>query len=169
MNALIIGRYQPFHMGHLKLVKDIVQEFDGVIIGIGSAQSSHTLNDPFTAGERYMMIAQALAEHRIVSYYIVPIIDIHRYAVWVAHVEALTPRFDTVFTNNPLTKILFQERGYKVRESPLYERERYAGTTIRARMIAGEPWRELVPDAVAKLIDEVNGVERIKALAQVEQ
>ncbi|MEM3079801.1 MAG: adenylyltransferase/cytidyltransferase family protein, partial [Thermoproteota archaeon] len=50
--GLFIGRFQPFHLGHLKAVEYIINRVDEVIIGIGSAQYSHTLENPFTAGER---------------------------------------------------------------------------------------------------------------------
>ena len=59
-NGLIIGRFQPFHNGHMEVLRKIFAECDHVIIGIGSAQYSHTDKDPFTAGERYHMIAEAL-------------------------------------------------------------------------------------------------------------
>ncbi|HIQ38838.1 MAG TPA: nicotinamide-nucleotide adenylyltransferase, partial [Methanothermococcus okinawensis] len=56
MRGFLIGRWQPFHKGHLSIIEEISKEVDELIIGIGSAQKSHTLNDPFTAGERIMMI-----------------------------------------------------------------------------------------------------------------
>ncbi len=51
---------QPIHKGHMDVIKRILREVDEVIIGIGSAQLSHTPKDPFTAGERTMMISKAL-------------------------------------------------------------------------------------------------------------
>ena len=42
--------------------------------------------------------------------------------------------------------------------------QKYSGTEIRRRMIAGEPWRDLVPKDVAEVIDEIGGVERLKDL-----
>src|SRR3970040_1541422 len=50
--ALWIGRFQPFHLGHLSMAKRILAEVDELVIGIGSAQYSHTPENPFTAGER---------------------------------------------------------------------------------------------------------------------
>ncbi len=165
--ALLIGRYQPFHNGHLETVKEIMQEnLYNILIVIGSAQESHTLDNPFTAGERHSMIAQALEAIGITKYTIIPIIDQNRYAIWVSHVESLVPKFDTVFTNNPLTKRLFGEKGYEVRVQKSYDRDKYSGTEIRRRMMAGEDWGELVPEAVFKLIEKINGVERLKELVE---
>ncbi len=163
-NSLLIGRFQPFHKGHLEVIKAIAGESDYITIGIGSAQYSHTFENPFTAGERHLMISRALKGEGIERYFLVPIIDINRYAVWVAHVASLVPPFKAVYSNNPLTKRLFQEAGYEVRASPLFNVEVYSGTEIRKRMLAGQEWRDLVPKAVAEVIDEIGGEVRIRDL-----
>ena len=41
--GLYVGRFQPFHLGHLEAIKHILKKVDTVIIAIGSAQYSHTL------------------------------------------------------------------------------------------------------------------------------
>lgn len=165
MRALFIGRFQPFHNGHFKVIKEIAKEYEEIIIGIGSAQESYTLDNPFTAGERYSMISNALSRENIRAH-IVPIVDIHRYAVWVSHVESFVPRFDVVCTNNALTKLLFEGKNYKVKGTALYDRKKYSSTEIRRRMIKDGKWQELVPKAVEKIINEIDGVKRIKDLAE---
>ncbi|MEW6069543.1 MAG: nicotinamide-nucleotide adenylyltransferase [Candidatus Thermoplasmatota archaeon] len=168
MIGLIIGRFQPFHLGHLSVLKKIAKECELLIIGIGSAQYSHTLENPFTAGERYLMISKTLAQEKISNCYIVPIEDVNRYDIWVSHVEALAPKFDVVYTNNPLTKQLFLERGYKVKSMPLYDRKTYSGREIRKRMLKNEGWENLVPKPVAQIIKEIKGIERITTLAKTD-
>jgi nicotinamide-nucleotide adenylyltransferase len=164
--ALLIGRYQPFHNGHLKAIQEIVGEGFSVVIAVGSAQLSHTLENPFTAGERHLMIAETLEAEGIHNYEIIPIIDINRYAIWVSHVESLVPPIDVVFSNNTLTTRLFSEKNYEVRAQKWYERKIYSGTEVRRRMLAGENWQDLVPEAVVKVIDDIKGTERIKELVE---
>ena len=60
--ALYPGRFQPFHSGHLEAVKHILKNTYEIIIMIGSALQSHTLRNPFTAGERITMVRLALKE-----------------------------------------------------------------------------------------------------------
>ncbi len=163
-NCLLIGRFQPFHKGHLEVVRSIAKKCDSLIIGIGSAQYSHTYENPFTAGERHLMISRALKDEGLKEYFLVPIVDINRYAVWVSHVVSLVPPFEVVFTNNNLTRRLFSESGYEIHDSPMFNREIYSGTAIRRRMSMGEEWRDLVPPAVAKVIDDIDGVNRIRDL-----
>ncbi|EHP88565.1 nicotinamide-nucleotide adenylyltransferase [Methanotorris formicicus] len=165
MRGFIIGRFQPFHNGHLNVVKKISKEVDELIIGIGSAQKSHTLDNPFTAGERIMMITKTLNNFDF-SYYVIPIKDIEFNAVWVSYVEALTPPFDIVYSGNSLVKELFEERGYMVKKPEMFNRKEYSGTEIRRRMLNGEEWEHLVPKDVAEVIREIKGVERLIRLSE---
>ncbi len=164
-SCLLIGRFQPFHKGHLEVVRSIAKKCDSMIIGIGSAQYSHTVDNPFTAGERHLMISRALKDEGMNEYFLVPIVDINRYSVWVSHVVSLVPPFEVVFTNNNLTRRLFSEAAFQVRDSPMFNRNIYSGTEIRRRMSEGNGWRDLVPPAVAKVIDDIDGINRIRDLA----
>jgi nicotinamide-nucleotide adenylyltransferase len=170
MNGLVIGRYQPFHLGHLKAIQEILQSCDEVIIGIGSAQYSHMRDNPFTAGERYQMILESLREVKLQQRaHIIPIIDINRYSLWVSHVKSLVPGFSTIFTSNPLTERLFSEAGYKVRQTEIFRRSEYSGTHIRELMINGGRWKELVPASVADVIESFHGVERVRELFRLSE
>lgn len=167
MRALTIGRYQPFHKGHLNVIEEISNEVDELIIAIGSAQLSHEVNDPFTAGERIEMIKKSLAENGIDDiYYIIPIEDIERNSIWVSHLDSMTPPFDVVYSNNALVSRLCKERGFEVRHSPLFKREKYSGTEIRRRILENEEWRSLVPNGTEEVIDEINGVKRLKEVSR---
>lgn len=165
--GILIGRMQPVHNGHIKVIEQILDELDEIIIGIGSAQLSHEVKDPFTAGERVVMMNQALADKGIDSsrYYIIPMQDINFNAIWVSHVKMLTPPFSVVYSGNPLVKQLFAEEGFEVRQPPLYDRMHLSGTEVRRRILNDEDWQELVPEATVNLINEIDGIERLKNLS----
>jgi nicotinamide-nucleotide adenylyltransferase len=160
--TLFIGRFQPFHKGHLAMVKKILETNDEVVIGIGSAQYSHTGENPFTAGERFEMIKRSLDAEGIHDYHIVPIPDTHVHSVWVSHVKSLVPAFDAVVTNSDLVVRLFREHGMAVRSPTMVSREKYSGTEVRRRMQKGGDWESLVPPVVATFIKEIDGIERIR-------
>lgn len=168
--GILIGRMQPLHNGHIQVIKKILEEVDEIIIGIGSAQISHDPKNPFTAGERMVMIKQALVEHDIdpSRYYIIPMEDINKNAIWVSYIKMLTPPFKKVYSGNYLVKQLFSEEGYDVETPPLFDRLKLSGTEVRRRMIHNENWQILVPKATEKLVNEVNGIERIKNLSKKE-
>ncbi|MGD0952770.1 MAG: nicotinamide-nucleotide adenylyltransferase [Methanotrichaceae archaeon] len=160
MRGLYIGRFQPYHLGHQAVIHKIVEEVDEVVIAIGSAQVSHTPENPFTAGERMTMIYGALEDLRD-RCYIIPLQDVDRNAVWATHVQSMTPAFDLVYSNNPLVVELFAEEGIEVRKPPMYGRESYSGTAIRKLMVEGGDWKNLVPEQVASVIVDIRGVERL--------
>ncbi len=166
--GLFVGRFQPFHMGHLKVVKDILEKLDELVIVVGSSQYSHKTDNPFTAGERITMIREALGEEGIAPsrYWIVPVPDTHIHMVWVAQVVGYTPNFTVVYTNEPLTRRLFIEAEYRVEPVPFYKRGVYSATEIRKRILNKQDWEKLVPKSVAQFIKEIRGVERIRGLAK---
>ncbi|HPJ30231.1 MAG TPA: nicotinamide-nucleotide adenylyltransferase [Methanothrix sp.] len=164
--GLYIGRFQPYHLGHQAILQKIVEEVDEIVVGLGSAQASHTLDNPFTAGERISMIWPAL-RGLDATCYVIPLEDMARNAVWVSHVEAMTPNFDLVYSNNPLVVQLFVEAGVEVKRPPMFRREVYSGTAIRRMMLAGdESWKRLVPFSVVSVIEEIGGVERLKNVSR---
>lgn len=163
--ALYLGRFQPYHLGHHQVLKKIAKEVDEIIVGIGSAQKSHEIENPFTAGERVLMVSSAIEEFDI-KHYVIPIEDIQRNSLWVSHVKSMVPPFEIAYTNNPLVIELLGEAGIEVKQSPLFKRNNYSGTEIRRRMLEDDRWEQFVPDKVAKIIQEIDGVKRIKTVAQ---
>jgi len=117
-------------LGHHEVLKQIVNEVDEIIVGIGSAQKSHEIENPFTAGERVLMVSSALMEFDI-KHYVIPIEDIQRNSLWVSHVKSMVPPFDIAYTNNSLVIELLREAGIEVKQSPLFMRNSYSGTEIR--------------------------------------
>ena len=165
IRGFYIGRFQPYHEGHDAMVERISAEVDELVVGIGSADQSHTLRNPFPAGERIMMITKALVELDLVTY-AVPIEDLNRNSVWVGHVQSMSPRFDVAFSNNPLVVRLFREAGIEVRQSPMYQREAFEGTEVRERMAADGDWEALVPAAVVEVVEEIDGVDRLRQISE---
>lgn len=164
--GLFVGRFQPVHNGHIKALEFVFSQVDEVIIGIGSAQASHTLKNPFTTSERMEMLIRALEELKSGErYYLIPLPDINFNAIWATYVVSMVPRFDVVFTGNSLVAQLFREKGYEIIVQPMFRKDILSATEIRKRMVNGEPWEDLVPRSVAEFIKEIHGVERIHMLA----
>ena len=167
MRGLFIGRFQPFHKGHLKAVEWILERCDELVIAVGSTQRSFERTDLFTAGERIEMVNRVLKERKLVGRCtVIPVSDINNNALWVSHLRSLCPEFDVVFSNNSLVKLLFSESGRGVVEVPLFERKRCDGTYIRKLMLSGGKWRELVPPAVAEFIANKRGIERLRSISK---
>lgn len=164
MKALFIGRFQPFHKGHLEVVKNLSKKYNKVIIGLGSSQYKNKSDNPFSSNERKLMIKNSLDESDINNYKIVEISDIHDPPNWVDHVLSITTDFDIVITNNSFTKKLFLEKGFNVEETPLYNKQEYSGKEIRNRIKNNQSWEHLVPEPVVDIIKKFDGPSRIKKL-----
>jgi len=164
--ALFLGRFQPFHFGHLGVVKRISEECESLIIGIGSANKSHTRNNPFTFDERKMMIDLSLEREKISNCAVVAIDDINNYPKWVSHVLDSVPKFDVLYTGNPLVRKLFEDKGYKVEviEKPEDSIKRETSASkVRKMMKDDEKWEDLCPDGTREVIDVIKGAGRVKS------
>lgn len=169
--GLFVGRFQPFHNGHLEVIKKIMKEVDELVIVVGSSQYSHNLNNPFTAGERITMIRKALNEEgiQLTKIWIIPVPDVHQHLLWVPQIVGYSPKFNVVYTNEPLTRRLFMEAGFNVLSMPLIKRDIYLATEIRKRILAGKNWKELVPSSIAKFISDIDGQRRLSDLNKTDK
>jgi nicotinamide-nucleotide adenylyltransferase len=164
--GLLVGRFQPFHFGHLAAVRFALKRVDYLYVVVGSAQKSHERDNPFTAGERISMIKDALDGSGVdpSKWMAIPIPDADSHSLWVSSVESMVPKFDVVFTNDALTYLLFEEEGIEVKSVPFLDRKRFSATNVRDRILERKDWQHLVPPQVAKLVMKFGGVERVREL-----
>lgn len=161
----MIGRYQPFHNGHLAVVREIAAEAEELLIGVAAAADSGTPKNPFTAGERNEMIRLALDGAGLAPYRIIDLPDIHNPPVWAKYVANLVPEFDLVVAHSGETLALFEDAGYQVQKATAYDRDTYSGTRIRHLMIEFQQWETLVPPPVAEYLRGIDGPARVRRLA----
>ena len=168
--ALFVGRFQPFHLGHLSLIKKALKKEDRLIIVIGSAEENHEPPNPFTAGERFQMIEETLKAEKIPpeKYVIIPIRNVVNFMLWTAHVDQYIPPVYKVYTGSKIVKELYQDYGkYKIEDVKMIgeKGETISGTEIRKKMLKNDKsWEKLVHPKVVELIKKWKGVERLKMI-----
>ena len=162
--GLILGRFQPFHYGHLELIKGIIENGIEPLICIGSAQYSHTNENPFTVGERKKMI-DVIMKNINCEYSIFEIPDINNYDLYVSHLEKFVPDFDYIYSGNPLVQKLFGNAGYQIIKIKIINREVWEGSAIRLAMKEDGDWESAVPNQIVEIIHSINGTERLKILS----
>jgi nicotinamide-nucleotide adenylyltransferase len=167
MRGLLVGRFQPLHNGHLAAVKAIMtrRPKEPLLLVVGSAEESHTPLNPFTSGERLEMVQRTLHAERIAGVEVYPVPDVRRHAIWVAHLESYLPPFEVVYTNNPLTRVLFEKAKYRVETPELIDRSRFEGVHVRGELLAGRSVDALVPPAVAEYLREIGGAGRLQQIS----
>ena len=133
--ALIIGRFQPFHPGHMYLIKKALSVADNVIIGIGSTNLKNADN-PFSYEERLTMLQTWIDKERVGDRVkkIVGIEDTPDDSDWILLAMKKTGPVDVVFGNNDWVNDLYKAKGIPVIEVKMFKRHIYEGKKIRATM-----------------------------------
>jgi nicotinamide-nucleotide adenylyltransferase len=149
MIGLFVGRFQPFHTGHLKAIKWVLEKCDKIIIVIGSSNELNTEKNPFTSEQRKEMLKKTLRAENIKNYEIIEIPDAHDDNAWTNSILEKV-KFDVVFTTNPWTKRCFKAFNIPVKEHPMFDN--ISATKIREMIKNKENWQELVPEEVQKII-----------------
>ena len=169
VKGLFVGRFQPFHLGHLKAIKWILERCENVTVVIGSSQESFTKRNPFTFEERKEMIKRSLEKESVKEeqFEIIEVPDVFDCERWVKSILSKA-KFDVVFTKSLWVKRCFDLFEIPVKEHPIFGH--YSARKIRGMMMEkDEDWEEYVPRAVSKSVKEICGVERLRDLAETDK
>ncbi|MFH1402798.1 MAG: nicotinamide-nucleotide adenylyltransferase [Candidatus Altiarchaeota archaeon] len=161
MKALVVGRFQPLHKGHVSLIEYAAAHSGELLIGVGSSNKSGVKDNPFSFEEREDMIVNSLVLD--VGFEVVGIPDFGDDGKWMEWISENLD-FDAYYGNTERETNLFRQAGFSVVEVPFFNRVLYSATEVRRRIVEDGDWRSLVPDAVAKVIEESGGVDKVRKL-----
>ena len=164
MNGLLIGRFQPFHLGHLEAVNFALNKVENLWIGIGSSNKYNEKKNPFSADERRKMITLSVDDSIITRIKIFDIPDVGDHEKWTYSIDKIVPEYNLVFSNDEFTKTLFEKREMNVVPVVLKDRGKFSGTNIRELIADDKNWQDLVPQGTRKVLDNLNSKERLKNL-----
>src|SRR5579871_5946060 len=89
---VLIGRFEPVHIGHIAVLRRALSEATRVIVLIGSANRARDIRTPWTAAERSVMLHSALgpdAERVLCA----PLRDhLYNENAWIAEVQSTVAR-----------------------------------------------------------------------------
>lgn len=86
--AVLIGRFQPFHNGHLALLRQALHAAQHVVVVLGSAWQARSPKNPFTWQERAQLILGSLHADEAARVHCVPVRDYYDEPRWVQAVQA---------------------------------------------------------------------------------
>jgi len=164
MNGLLIGRFQPFHLGHLEALQFALSKVDKLWVGLGSSNIPVEKNNPFTAEQRKEMILSSIDDSmkERISIYFIPDVDNHM--KWIEKIDTIVPKFDIIFSNDELTNHLYSKRNIQVLPIPFLNRESLSGTNIRDLIISDQKWDDLVPNGTKIFLKNTSAKEHLKNL-----
>lgn len=158
--GLFIGRFQPFHNGHLSAIKEMGKGCGSIIVAIGSAQYGFYPKNPLTGGERVEIVNAVIKREISKPFAVIPVEDINCYPKYVAHIESLLPKFDILYTGNDVISGLFSAAGYEVKQ--VEHNNVICATMVRQAIADGKEWVHLVPKEVHDFIVSNKIDERIR-------
>jgi nicotinamide-nucleotide adenylyltransferase len=170
------GRLNPPHKGHIKIIGRILKQVDDLIVVIGASQYKNTKDNPFSGEERRQMLEAYLREEGLAeNVRIIPLQDSEvSIQDAVRYVLSRTPKFDVAFSTHEIeeqltpTKIEVEktlEQELNKRKIKIVKFKRtgtLSSTKIREAIAHDKRWEHMTGKAVAKIIKELNGIERIK-------
>jgi len=140
-NYIILGRFQPFHIGHEFLVREVLKligKDDQITIAIGSAQAGGEMLNPWFADERKAMIGKWIeSEDSDCNIAIVTIEDINDPPNWVNHAKQIHGE-GILVTSDDKTLKLYNDSDFETLHIALKNRENLAGWRVRnsAKMVS---------------------------------
>lgn len=166
--GVFIGRFQPFHLGHLEAIKQALQICDKLVIVIGSANKNFALDNPLTSKERERILELILGREnlreRILEVKILN--DCEDNLLWMEQVVKISKKFEVVVGNNSLISVLAKYMDFPIFYPKLTKREKLQGKVIRKNILEGKKWQNLIPEYELELLAKFKIEERLKDLVK---
>jgi nicotinamide-nucleotide adenylyltransferase len=151
--GLILGRFQPFHKGHLYLIKKALKQADKVVIAVGSS-NKYDHDNPLTYRTRLKILKKVIAEEgleeKIIT--IIPLADNPNDDLWLKQLLKKTGGFNIVFGNNAWPNGILKKAGFQILEVPYLNRPIYQGVYIRKLVKEEGSWQRRVPPYLITII-----------------
>lgn len=161
-HAVFVGRFQPFHSGHLEVIKHGLEIAEQVIVVIGSAHAAPSPKNPWTGYQRWKMIADhfgiTLTDAHKNRVKIVQVRDyFYNLDAWLMDVQAKTGRYISEGDSVALLGQFKDASTYYLKLFPQWEHvprlithSKVSGTDIRRDLFYGvtdrRDWQGKVPE-----------------------
>ena len=178
--GFIHGRFQLFHNDHLRYALLAKQQCEKLIVGITSPENaslireevdphrSEAASNPFTYYERFNMVKLALlgAGLKREDFEIVPY-PIERPEILYNYVPLGATSFFTIYDDWGYEKLnRLKNLGYGTVVLFDTRQKAMCSTEIRQKMVNGDNWKQMVPEAVYQYVLENNLVDKVKQVLQ---
>ncbi len=150
--AVFIGRFQPFHAGHLKVVMAGLARAERLILLIGSAWQARSPRNPWTHQERETMVRACLSEEDNQRLLCLPLMDVpYNDELWVRNVQQTVAGLVTAHYKTPHRPAQIALVGHRKDQTgfylnlfpgwtslPVENHQQLSATPLRERFFSGE-------------------------------
>src|SRR3989344_5502497 len=153
--AVIIGRFQPFHIGHLQAIKQIEKSFDKLIIILGTpvSKSDISLSNPLTTPERKKILKVSLKTIKI-PWVLKVQRDVGVDYLWRNEIAKKIPKDSVVFSGNIHVLNVFKNH-YKTFH--IKKEVKIRAAFIRHWVKAGsDKWMAFVPKKIIPILNKAD-------------
>ncbi len=152
MTKVFLGRFQPLHLGH----KKVIEKQDDLVVAVGSSGKSGEEENPLSFEQRKKLIKDCFPETKVVG-----IEDTEDDSDWLKNLLEKTEA-DTILSRNSKVREIVESSDHdiEVEKQELYDEEIYSGTEVRRRIRSGEEWRYLTPQCCKESLEDF--IEDIK-------
>ena len=155
--AILVGRFQPFHLGHREVVEKYRDSYE-LVICIGSADKEGGEDNPLSFEDRKEIIQACYPDTEIVG--------INDYSSdkegdqnWLEELKGKASPDKVISQNKLVKKLVRDDSDLELVKQEMHDPSIYSGTEVRRRVKSGEEWRYLVPEcaeeAIAERIDKI--------------
>lgn len=155
--GLIVGRFQPFHNGHIKLIQYALSKVDVLHVVIGSPNRNDEKN-PYSAQLRETMIEKSLTKEELKRIRISYVEDMNNDSLWLENLASKFADCELIFSSDEKMSQLYktnEKLKEKVVTIPQDQREDLSGTNIRNLLRDGKDISNLIPKGTLEVINQV--------------
>ena len=151
--GIVIGRFQPFHLGHKYIIEKAIDNVDRLILGIGAADV-RDVDNPYDVKKRVEFLNKFVKEEKLEKKIsrIVPLNNHPDDAIWLKNLLKKTGKIDVVIGNNEWVNGIFENAKIPALRIGHYKRNILEGTKIRKLMRENKKWETRVPKYLLKHI-----------------
>lgn len=179
--ALYIGRFQPFHNGHLRTLQKAMELAKRVVVGIGSDGVEMDYRNPWSSSERMGMIRGALPYNTPEGKVVFGFLQDYPYSneEWANQVIALVQRYTlhNVYQHKTvmITGVKKDASSFYLDMFPMWDfvegslDEMMNGTDVRNSYFGGDPieiWSAHLPESTKEFLLDYQTTERYRLFKQ---
>jgi bifunctional NMN adenylyltransferase/nudix hydrolase len=135
-HAVFVGRFQPFHLGHLEVIRQGLRIAENVIVIVGSANAAPSPKNPFTFEQRRGMILESFGGSALDSIKVVGVRDYYyNMDAWLMDVQGKVNQYASEGDSIALLGQFKDASSYYLKLFPQWEHEPVETTMMDATLV----------------------------------